>query len=83
MPYGLPVAGSQEEGPVEPKQPPRELTHTTKKRSVSMGLPGPTMYSHQPAVSSASLEAAWAVGDSPVKTRMALSWLRDRVPHVS
>ncbi len=47
-PYGLPVAGLIDIGPVEPKQEPRLLTPTTKKRFVSTGLPGPTMLSHQP-----------------------------------
>ena len=40
-PHGLPVAGFGDSGPVEPKQLPRLLTPTTKKRSVSSGLPGP------------------------------------------
>ena len=40
-PHGLPVAGLIDSGPVEPKQLPRLLTPTTKKRSVSSGLPGP------------------------------------------
>ena len=47
-PYGAPLAGSIDIGPVEPKHEPRLLTPTTKKRSVSTGLPGPTMLSHQP-----------------------------------
>jgi hypothetical protein len=38
-------------GPVEPKQLPRLLTPITKKRSVSTGMPGPTMLSHQPTSS--------------------------------
>jgi hypothetical protein len=46
----LPVAGLVCIGPVEPKQEPRLLTPMTKKRSVSTGLPGPTMLSHQPAL---------------------------------
>jgi hypothetical protein len=37
-------------GPVEPKQEPGLLTPITKKRRVSMGLPGPTMLSHQPVL---------------------------------
>ena len=49
-PYGLPVAGLTCIGPVEPKQEPRLLTPMTKKRSVSTGLPGPTMLSHQPVL---------------------------------
>ena len=51
-PHGLPVAGLIVTGPVEPKQLPRLLTPTTKKRSVSSGLPGPTMLSHHPTLSS-------------------------------
>jgi homoserine acetyltransferase len=35
-------------GPVEPWQPPRLFTPTTKKRLVSIGRPGPIMLSHQP-----------------------------------
>src|SRR5438045_3494492 len=50
-PHGLPVAGSIDAGPVEPKQLPRLLTPITKKRAVSIGLPGPTMLSHQPSLS--------------------------------
>src|SRR5687768_8727812 len=47
-PYGLPVAGFVDEGPVVPRQPPSRLVLTTKKRSVSKALPGPIMPSHQP-----------------------------------
>ena len=50
-PQGTPVAGLIDAGPVEPKQLPRLLTPTTKKRVVSTGLPGPTMLSHQPSLS--------------------------------
>ena len=35
-------------GPVVPEQPPRMLGATTKNRSVSTGLPGPIIRSHQP-----------------------------------
>ena len=35
--------------PVVPWQPPSTLGHTTKKRSVSIGRPGPTTASHQPS----------------------------------
>ncbi|MCY1310314.1 hypothetical protein D9M70_604920 [compost metagenome] len=44
-----PVSGFTCMGPVEPKQDPRLLTPMTKKRSVSTGLPGPIMLSHQPS----------------------------------
>ncbi len=47
-PYGRPVAGSVEDGPVVPRQPPSRLVEITKKRSVSNALPGPIMPSHQP-----------------------------------
>jgi hypothetical protein len=53
-PYGRPVAGSIDIGPVDPKHEPRLLTPITKKRRVSTGLPGPTMLSHQPACSGRS-----------------------------
>ena len=53
-PQGLPVAGSIDCGPVEPKQLPRLFTPMTKKRSVSSGLPGPIMLSHQPTLSGSS-----------------------------
>jgi hypothetical protein len=48
-PYTRPVSGFVSIGPVEPKQEPRLLTPMTKKRSVSTGLPGPIMLSHQPS----------------------------------
>ncbi len=47
-PYGRPVAGSVDDGPVVPWQPPSRLAQITKKRSVSTGLPGPMRLSHQP-----------------------------------
>ena len=52
--FSAPVAGLIVSGPDEPKQLPRLLTPTTKKRSVSSGLPGPTMLSHQPTLSGSS-----------------------------
>ena len=70
-------------GPVEPKQLPSELTHTTKYRLVSIGLPGPSMSSHQPAEGSLGDEAAWAEGESPVKIRMQLSLASSNSPQVS
>src|SRR5690349_18911085 len=48
-PYGLPVAGSIDDGPVVPRQPPSRFVDTTKKRSVSNALPGPIIPSHQPS----------------------------------
>ena len=47
-PYARSMAGSSEDGPVEPPQPPTTLAHTTKRRSLSIGRPGPTMRGHQP-----------------------------------
>ena len=49
-PYTRPVSGLTCIGPVEPKHEPRLLMPMTKKRSVSTGLPGPIMLSHQPSL---------------------------------
>ena len=81
--YGRPVAGSIEAGPVDPKQLPRELTHTTKNRSVSIASPGPTMRCHQPSRGSCCEDAAWAEGESPVKRSTALSRAALSRPQVS
>jgi hypothetical protein len=81
--YSCPVFGFALMGPVDPKHPPRELTHTTKKRPVSMALPGPIMYSHQPGAGSCCEEQAWAVGESPVNSRIALSLLGASSPQHS
>ena len=48
-PYGFPVAGSSDDGPVVPRQPPSRFVETTKYRSVSNALPGPIIPSHQPS----------------------------------
>ena len=48
-PYGAPVAGLTDDGPVVPRHPPSRLVDTTKNRSVSNALPGPIMPSHQPS----------------------------------
>ena len=77
------MAGLIEAGPVEPKQLPNELTQTTKKRVVSMGLSGPTMSSHQPAEGSSGEEAMCADGERPVKTSTALSACGLSAPRVS
>ena len=50
-PYGRLVRGSMEPGPVVPMQPPRMFAQTTKKRFVSMPLPGPIIASHHPGFS--------------------------------
>ena len=63
-PYGRPVAGSIDDGPVVPRQPPSRLVLTTKKRSVSKALPGPIMPSHQP--SPRPLRAVALFGAEPV-----------------
>src|SRR5687768_2382170 len=47
-PYGRPVAGFVDDGPVVPLHPPSRFVLTTKKRLVSKALPGPIMPSHQP-----------------------------------
>ena len=64
-PQGLAVAGFMLAGPVVPMQPPSTLGQMTKKRSVSMGRPGPTMISHQPGlpVTGCGLATYW----SPVR----------------
>src|SRR5688572_4886831 len=46
-------------GPVEPKQPPSTLVHTTKYLLVSRALPGPMNFSHHPGFGLRRLEAAW------------------------
>lgn len=81
--YGCPVAGSMLAGPVEPLQLPSELTHTTNQRLVSIGLPGPSIGSHQPAAGLPALAAACASGDRPVTSRIALPACASSVPQVS
>ena len=78
-----PVAGSIEAGLLEPKGLPSELTQTTKNRSVSSALPGPTMRSHQPSDGSSGEEAAWAEGERPVNSSTALSRRAFSRPQVS
>jgi len=70
----LPVCGWIVVGPVDPKQLPRLLTPTTKKRLVSSGLPGPTMLSHQPTLSGSSgaMPATWCDAFSAWQTSTAL-----------
>ena len=73
-PQALPLSGLILVGPVEPLQPPRLLGQTTKKRSVSMALPGPMQWSHQPGLLSLSWcrPAAWWSPDSAWQIRIAL-----------
>ena len=61
-------------GPVEPKHEPRLFTPMTKKRSVSSGLPGPIIESHQPTLagSSAYVPATWCEAFSAWQMRTAL-----------
>jgi hypothetical protein len=56
------VAGLIEAGPVEPLQLPSELTQTTNQRSVSIGLPGPSIASHQPGSGLSALAGGVRVG---------------------
>jgi hypothetical protein len=81
--YGLPVAGSSDAGPVEPKQLPRELTQMTKNWPVSIASSGPIMRCHQPSLGSPGEEAACADGDNPVKSNRALLRASFSVPQVS
>ena len=73
-PQIFPVAGSTVLGPLEPKQLPRLLTPTTKKRLVSTGFPGPTMLSHQPTLSGSpsQVPATWCDAFSAWQIRTAL-----------
>ena len=64
-----------------PMQPPITLAQITKKRSVSTGLPGPTMVVHQPGlpVTGLVLATCW----SPVRAwqiRTALDFSALSVP---
>ena len=77
------MAGLVDAGPVEPLQLPSEFTQTTNQRSVSIGLPGPTIHSHQPGAGLPALAAAWASGDRPVTIRIALPRWASSVPQVS
>ena len=47
-PYGSPVAGSIESGPVEPAHPPSTLAQTMKSRAGSIGRPDPISDDHHP-----------------------------------
>src|SRR4249919_1813902 len=78
-----PVAGLIEAGPVDPLQLPSEFTQITNQRSLSIGLPGPTIGSHQPASGFAPLAAACASGERPVTIRIALSRAALSSPQVS
>ena len=81
-PYGLPVAGLISDGPVVPEQLPMTFEQITKYLSVSMGLPGPTMMSHQPGLRSpgALKPATWALPLRAWQIRTALSCVSVSVP---
>src|SRR5262249_13530166 len=81
--YTLPVTGSTEAGPVEPLQLPSVFAQITNQRLVSIGLPGPSISSHQPGDGSLAFDAACALGDSPVRMKTALSRAALSVPQVS
>ena len=66
IPYGRPIPGSKEAGPVLPEQPPRTFEQTTKYFSVSKASPGPTIGCHQPPRLYSS-EGPPAACESPVK----------------
>ena len=78
VPYGLPVFGLVEDGPVEPLQPPITLEQIIKYLFVSKPLPGPIKLSHQPVVPAAcaSPERAW-------RTSMAFCFCLLSFPYVS
>ncbi len=50
IPHGAPVAGLIVAGPDEPMQLPSTLAQTMKCRAGSIGLPGPTIRTHQPGL---------------------------------
>lgn len=81
--------GKNDDGPVDPKHPPKVFVQMTKKRSVSIAFPGPTKSSHQPAFedvdgeTSFPREATCEDAERPVCRRMALDAVELRVPHVS
>ena len=83
-PHSLP-SGAMEAGPVVPWQPPSMLGATTKNRSVSIALPGPTIPCHQPAVGCPGPAAptTWLSPVSACSTSTALSRAAESSPHVS
>ena len=74
-------SGSMLAGPVEPMQPPSTFGQMTKKRSVSIGLPGPIMTSHQPGlpVTGCGLATYWSMV-SACSIRMAFDFAALSVP---
>ena len=65
LPYGRPVSGSIELGPVEPRQPPSRFVQTTWQRSVSNARPGPIIESHQPTPRTSVSPALGTSGVTP------------------
>ena len=84
-PYGLPVSGSIDAGPVDPWHPPSTLAQTTKCRSVSIGSAGPTTPSHQPGVGwpRPAGPARWLSPVQAWQTSTALDPVASNSPHVS
>ena len=83
-PYGAPVRGSIELGPVVPLHPPSRFDEITNSRSVSIGFPGPIIVSHQPGRE--LLPWCPAAFASPVRawqTYTAFVRAAFRVPYVS
>ena len=85
LPYGLLLTGFIEDGPVLPWQPPKTFMHTTKKSSVSIAFPGPTISSHHPLVGCDALLSpeTW---ESPVRAwQMSTAFVESELsfPHVS
>ena len=58
-PYGAPVWGSTDVGPVVPYRPPSRLAHRTPILVVSKTLPGPMSGAHQSPAASAEPVSAW------------------------
>src|ERR1044071_7062674 len=84
MPYGHPVSGLIDAGPVVPRQPPSTFEQITKYLLVSKPLPGPIMLSHHPGLPvSWLIPAACASPENACSTRMAFDFAALRVPYVS
>ncbi len=89
-PHIRPVSGLSVVGPLEPKQEPMLLTPITKNRSVSTGLPGPTMLSHHPSLlartvpsSSTYTPATWCEAFRAWQMSTALLLSAHNSPYVS
>src|SRR6478609_3259418 len=84
-PYGPPPPATSDDGPVVPWHPPSTLGHTTKKRSVSIGQPGPMVPSHHPTSPwpGSAGPAAWLSPVSAWSTSTAFDASGASSPHVS